>query len=114
MIVGQEVVCVDADFPSWVKHVYKQLPKDGAVYTIREVRMSREKPKDGAITVGVLLVELSNPLDPGLADPQELGFRAERFVPLEELPPVKEAASHPHQEPIYIPAPQFQPEKVAA
>ena len=87
MIKGQKVVCINDTIPALVRAIYKQLPVKGATYTIREVFLGREKVvKAGdSATVGLLLVELTNPPDPFHQGKQELGFSSERFAPLEEM-----------------------------
>jgi hypothetical protein len=87
MIKGQKVVCINDTFPDFVRAIYAQLPVKGGTYTIREVFLGREKIVKGSdtATVGLLLEELVNPLDPFYAGRQELGFSSERFAPLEEL-----------------------------
>jgi hypothetical protein len=89
MIKGQRVVCINDSFNEFVKAVYQQLPVKGNTYTIREVFLGREKIVKGGdtATVGLLLVELTNPPDPFHVGKQELGFSSERFAPLEEHPP---------------------------
>ena len=97
MKVGAKVVCVDDVFPGAIKEFYLALPVKGAVYTVREVTLGREKlavVKDGqivpngaseeSVTVRVLLHELVNPLDPFNGLRSELGFNAERFREIEE------------------------------
>jgi hypothetical protein len=88
MVKGQKVVCINDTFPPHVFMLYKQLPKKGDTYTVREVFLGREKVVKGgeSATVGLLLEELTNPPDPFLKGKQELGFSSERFAPLEELP----------------------------
>ena len=79
---GQKVVCVNDQFPLWVKKIYTDLPKDGVTYTVREVFVGRKNWGGGEGEVGVLLFELHNPSDPRHRDKQELGFDANRFAPL--------------------------------
>ncbi len=93
---GQRVVCINDDFEPWVFDLYKSLPKKNKVYTVRAVSVGRSNPKfavndDAEIKlvgaefdVMILLKELNNPDDPHSSAKQELGFRAERFAPLEE------------------------------
>ena len=97
MQVGQKVVCVDDVFPAWAHQLYAALPVKGVTYTIREVSPGRGllvvfgpdgKPVPGgageqAPEVRVLVVELVNPPDP-LCKERELGFRSDRFAPIEE------------------------------
>ena len=86
MIKGQKVVCINDTFPALVRAIYQQLPVKGVTYTIREVFLGREKVVKGgdSATVGLLLIELTNPQDPFHQGKQELGFSSERFAPLEE------------------------------
>ena len=88
MVKGQRVVCINDTFNEFIRAIYKQLPVKGVTYTIREVFLGREKVVKGgdSATVGLLLVELTNPPDPFHAGKQELGFTSERFAPLEEVP----------------------------
>jgi len=89
MIKGQKVVCINDSFPEIIRAIYKELPVKDNIYTIREVFLGREKIVKGGdtATVGLLLVELTNPPDPFHQGEQELGFSSERFAPLNELPP---------------------------
>ena len=93
---GQRVVCINDDFEPWVFDLYRSLPKKDKVYTIRAVSAGRSNPtfalNDDAqiemtgaeFDIRVLLKELNNPDDPHSSVKQELGFRAERFAPLQE------------------------------
>ena len=92
MLKGQKVVCINDTFPPYVFALYKQLPKKGDTYTVREVFLGREKmvKSSESATVGLLLEEIKNPPDPFHQGQQELGFSSERFAPLEELPDEEE------------------------
>lgn len=93
---GQRVVCIDDSFEPWVYDDYRELPKKNSIYTIRTVKPGRSNPvfevDDEAnlkmtaadYDILVLLEELRNPDDPHSSIKQELGFRAERFAPLQE------------------------------
>mgnify|MGYP007050447387 CR=1 FL=1 len=93
---GQRVVCIDDHFEPWVYDLYTALPKKNHVYTVRAMGTGRSNPrftvtKDAEIKIQaadfdilILLNELLNPDDPHSSIKQELGFRAERFAPLEE------------------------------
>lgn len=93
---GQRVVCINDDFEPWVFDLYRSLPKKDQIYTIRSMGIGRANPKfevdaDANLTISkadvdfiVLLKELVNPDDPHSTIKQELGFRAERFAPLQE------------------------------
>lgn len=94
--IGQQVVCINDDFEPWVYDLYRSLPKKGKIYTVRAFGVGRSNPKfeindDAEIKMTgaefdllLLLKELLNPDDPHSSAKQELGFRAERFAPLQE------------------------------
>ena len=93
---GQKVVCINDEFEPWVYDLYRALPKKGRTYTVRAVGVGRSNPQftvneDAEIKLTgaefdllILLKELLNPDDPHSNVKQELGFRSERFAPLEE------------------------------
>lgn len=93
---GQRVVCIDDDFEPWVFDLYRALPKRNKIYTVRAMGSGRSNPQfvldqDANLVIGaaefdilILLEELHNPDDPHSSIKQELGFRAERFAPLQE------------------------------
>ncbi|MEN3942519.1 hypothetical protein WJU23_14565 [Prosthecobacter sp. SYSU 5D2] len=93
---GQKVVCINDQFEPWVYDLYTALPKKGRTYTIRAISVGRSNPKfsvnddaeiqltDAQFDILVLLKELQNTEDPHSSVKQELGFRSERFAPLEE------------------------------
>lgn len=93
---GQRVVCINDDFEPWVYDLYQSLPKKDKVYTVREVGAGRSNPTfaidDNAeikltgaeFDFLILLKELINGDDPHSSVKQELGFRAERFAPLQD------------------------------
>ena len=86
MQVGQNVVCIDDTFPSWVHEYYDQLPVKGNIYTIRSVSLGRATLRGSEMAeVKLLLVELHNGPDPHHKGGDEMGFRSERFAPLEEM-----------------------------
>lgn len=111
MHIGSLVVCVDDVFPEWAKQSYTALPVKGEVYTVRELSPGRGIPLlivDGKPVINgagdkhpeilILLMELHNPMDPFCAG-RELGFKAERFAPIEfneNVESVKEAAGVEH------------------
>ncbi|MDI1250330.1 MAG: hypothetical protein PSV13_15815 [Lacunisphaera sp.] len=93
---GSRVVCVDDVFPAWALQTYTALPVKGVTYTVRSMSPGRGKPlhivdgkpvKNGAgdahPEIHLLVEELHNPPDPFCAG-TELGFKAERFAPMEE------------------------------
>ena len=94
---GQQVVCINDDFEPWVYDLYRALPKKDKVYTVRSVGVGRSNPKfavnddaeikltDAEFDLLILLKELLNPDDPHSSVKQELGFRSERFAPLQDL-----------------------------
>lgn len=93
---GQKIVCINDQFEPWVYDLYRALPKKDKVYTVRAVAPGRSQPKfsldddanlkltDAEFDILLLLKELKNPEDPHSSVKQELGFRSERFAPLEE------------------------------
>lgn len=93
---GQKVVCINDQFDPWVYDLYRALPKKDRTYTVRAIAPGRSQPQftvnddaelklTGAeFDILLLLKELQNPEDPHSSLKQELGFRAERFAPLEE------------------------------
>lgn len=83
--IGEKVVCVDDKFEGWVRKLYTALPRAGATYVIRDVRLGvahRRGKREGAASV--LLVGLVNPTADSKAA-LERGFNAERFRPLDEM-----------------------------
>lgn len=92
---GQKVVCINDEFEPWVFDLYRSLPKKDKIYTIRSISAGRSNPTfavndeaeiqlTGAeFDLLVLLKELINPDDPHSSVKQELGFRSERFAPLQ-------------------------------
>lgn len=93
---GQKVVCINDEFEPWVYDLYRSLPKKNETYTVRAVGVGRSNPQfvvndeaeikltSAEIDLLILLKELRNPDDPHSSVKQELGFRSERFAPLEE------------------------------
>lgn len=93
---GQRVACIDDHFEPWVFDLFKELPKRNQIYTVRAMGSGRSNPQftigdDAKISITgadydilILLEELHNPDDPHSTIKQELGFRAERFAPLQE------------------------------
>jgi hypothetical protein len=104
MQTGSKVVCIDDVFPAWARQAYTALPVKGEIYTVRSMSPGRGKPlhivdgkpvKNGAgdahPEIYLLVEELRNPPDPFCAG-AELGFKAERFAPVEESENVEEYA----------------------
>jgi hypothetical protein len=86
MQVGQRVVCINDTFEAWVHEYYDQLPTKGRTYQIRAVSLGRATLVGSEMAeVRLLLEELHNPSDPHHMGGEELGFRSDRFAPLEEL-----------------------------
>jgi hypothetical protein len=88
---GQKVACINDDFSPTIRHLYKQLPRKDEIYTVREVSIGRAQVTSAAggandVSYLVLLEELHNPDDPYMPEgaAQEMGFRSDRFAPLEE------------------------------
>lgn len=82
---GEKVVCIDDDFDPEVVAAYNYLPTRDEIYVIREVGIGRTHPTspNSAISYKVTLVGMMNPPDPSRpSNPEELGFRSDRFAPL--------------------------------
>lgn len=88
---GQKVVCVDDVFSEAIKKMFTALPVKDVTYTVRGttvgVNYMPGQPREEG-EVAVYLVELVNPA--GNRSQREHGFNANRFVPLQELPPKEE------------------------
>lgn len=90
---GEFVVCVDDKFHPEIAYLYQALPVKNRVYTVRECTMGRTDPASNGkgawetATFQLLLVELVNGMDPSTASgcQEELGFKPERFVPLDQI-----------------------------
>jgi hypothetical protein len=86
MQVGQRVVCINDTFEPWVHEYFDQLPVKGQTYQIRAMSLGRGTLVGSEMAeVKLLLEELHNPPDPHHKGSEELGFRSDRFAPLEEL-----------------------------
>jgi hypothetical protein len=86
---GDKVVCVDDKIHPEIAFLYKQLPKKGEVYVVRDCTIGTTNvfAADQNVTFKVLLEELINDIDPYTETGcmEELGFRSDRFVPVEEI-----------------------------
>ncbi len=80
--VGDKVVCVDDKFPADISKLYTALPVKDSTYVVRDIRLGINLTMEG--DVSVLLIGLINPKADSVAG-LERGFRADRFVPLDEL-----------------------------
>jgi hypothetical protein len=88
---GQKLACVNDDFSFTVRRLYRQLPRKDSIYTVRDVRIGRvnvtsNSKGENSLSYLVLLEELHNPDDPYMraGAGEEMGFRSDRFAPLEE------------------------------
>jgi hypothetical protein len=102
---GQKVVCINDQFEPWVYDLYTALPKKDRIYTVRSMAAGRSNPKfsvnddaeiqltDAEFDILLLLKELQNPNDPHSSLKQELGFRSERFAPLQTDSEVEEESA---------------------
>jgi len=89
---GQKVACINDDFSPTIRHLYRQLPVKDEIYTVREVHLGRAQVTSSGgggngFSYLVLLEELHNPDDPYMHESagEEMGFRSDRFAPLEEI-----------------------------
>jgi hypothetical protein len=87
---GQKLACINDDFSATIRRLYTQLPRRDQIYTVRDVRIGRlsvtsGSAGDNAVSYLVLLEELYNPDDPYMREGagEEMGFRSDRFAPLE-------------------------------
>jgi hypothetical protein len=86
--IGLKVVCINDKFTEpFVRALYTSLPVEGQTYVIRDVRLGVCAPRwEGDISI--TLIGLVNPCATSKAG-LEYGFKADRFRPLDELPPAK-------------------------
>ncbi|MBU6302501.1 MAG: hypothetical protein KGS60_13180 [Verrucomicrobia bacterium] len=85
MNVGDKVVCINDTWDAWVFDTYNALPEKGEIYTIRSIRAGRPQLDGGAAVLTLLLEELENDIDYSHVGGDELGFRANRFAPLNSM-----------------------------
>jgi hypothetical protein len=85
MQVGEQVVCVDDQFPRPLAKYYTNLPMKNNTYTVRAIFIGRAVMHPAGETthgeIGLLLKELVNGMDPRHKHQQELGFNSARFRP---------------------------------
>jgi hypothetical protein len=86
---GQKLACINDEFSATIRRLYRELPKRDHIYTVRDVRIGRLSVTSGSagpVSFLVLLEELHNPDDPYMREgaEEEMGFRSDRFAPLEE------------------------------
>jgi hypothetical protein len=80
-------VCIDDVFAGPLRKLIAEFPVKGRIYTVREVQPGRAaafpiQPTSHVIP-SVLLDKLMNPPDPKNKAGREIGFRADRFRPVE-------------------------------
>jgi hypothetical protein len=95
---NQKVVCVDDRFPLGIEQLFSELPKEGVIYTIRDIVPGIGLTGEEGETA-VYLCEIKGPLN---AHGIERGFRADRFAPLQRM---EEEA----EEDVSLPLPAFLP-----
>ena len=80
-MVGMQCVCIDDKFPIEISKYYVALPKEGSVYTVRNLVVGINlQGEEGEIAV--YLKELINPKS---NKGPERGFKESRFRPLQTL-----------------------------
>lgn len=79
--IGQKVVCVNDSFPDAILLYFRNLPKKGAVYKVRDVIPAQGWKGEGGCAI--LLREICNPPPPHKKQWGECGFSPERFRELE-------------------------------
>ena len=88
MQVGEQVICVDDQFPRPLASYYLNLPMKDNTYTVRAIFIGRGVMHPAGETthgeIGLLLKELVNGMDSRHKDKQELGFNSARFRPLRD------------------------------
>lgn len=86
---NDRVVCIQDYIHPEIAYLYKQTPKKGQIYTIRECSIGTTNvfAADQNVTFKVLLEELINDVDPFTTQgcQEELGFRSDRFAPVEKI-----------------------------
>jgi hypothetical protein len=98
---GQKVVCVNGEFPDWIKKLYRELPVKDVVYVVRGTTVgvgygSNGREDEGEICV--YLVGLNNPTS-NKPPYRERGFKWDRFRPLETTTETN-AESQPESVPV--------------
>lgn len=91
MKAGQKVICTDDSFAKPLLKLLCEVPIKGKIYTIRAIQPGRAiafpLAKTSPVIPSILLEELINPPDPRNKYGAEIGFRADRFAPVE--PPME-------------------------
>jgi hypothetical protein len=86
---GQHVICTSDQVHPEIKYLYKQWIEKGKCYTIRDCTLGTTNvfAAQENVSYKVLLEELVNDIDPFTTTGcrEELGFRSDRFVPVDEL-----------------------------
>lgn len=75
--INSKVVCVDGRFPRAVLNYLRNLPKEGTIYTVRDVIPAQGWNGEGACAL--LLAEVVNPPAPHRKQWGECGFSHHRF-----------------------------------
>jgi len=92
----EKVVCVNDKIHPEIAYLYKNLPVKNTVYTVRECSIGTTNvfAADQNVTFKVLLEELINDVDPFTIQgcQEELGFRSDRFAPVETISEEEEDA----------------------
>lgn len=115
---GAKIVCIDDVFPKWAKVFYKEFPVKNRVYTLREFgigldvsSVDKDKERNNAVlfwghpNYTVWVEELHNPAHP--VTNLEMGFKANRFAPVEEILAQMEAKTKDAiSKPVTVPQPQ--------
>jgi hypothetical protein len=87
--IGEKIVCVNGHFEPFHKTLYRELPREGAIYTVRDCALGRTKTgsDNPGMSFRILLEEIHNDLDPYMDESlaEELGFRSDRFAPITQI-----------------------------
>ena len=85
----EKVICINDKFHPEIAYLYDMLPVKKTIYTIRDCSLGTTNvfAADQNISYRVLLDELINKTDPFTETGcrEELGFRSDRFAPVEEI-----------------------------
>jgi hypothetical protein len=87
---GQSVVCLNANFESWVWEYVDKVPVEGGIYTIREICFEASDCHAGSVAPGFFFEELPEGL-PGCDG--RLCWEASRFKPTGQRKRVRSATT---------------------
>ena len=95
---GENVVCIDDKFPQWVVALYKELPKKGTTYVVRDIVAGHNIPEGRKNDIAVLLVGMVGHIN---KLGTENGFGCHRFRRPDEVD-VPEKLEKENTEPVLV------------